>query len=170
MQNRFIGSVIAAGAVAGGWGAHTVQAQAATGVNQTRSFDAKASGSYMPLQQAPIMTEAASTYSKVEVDAKFEAQAAKAETARVGLEGKLDRVLDAVSGLKSDLAREIGAVKADNKNTRGVIAGVFIGTVLAALAALWATQSNLLSAFSAGLSAHPPAESIVAPQAAPASK
>jgi hypothetical protein len=49
------------------------------------------------------------------------------------------------------LAKQIGDVRSEVKEetrfTRWSIAGIFVGTMLAALAALWVTQGNLLSAF-----------------------
>lgn len=97
-----------------------------------------------------------------ELDAKLAAVEANAKAREVGLAGKLDLVLERLGNLSTKVDTEIGTlagkvstlgseVRADNANTRWTIAAIFVGTTLAALAALWATQANLLSAFQAAL-------------------
>lgn len=103
------------------------------------------------------------TYSKTEVDAKLALAAERTGRATDRVEGKLDRVLESLIGLKESVHTDLTAVKADNRNTRNTISAVFIGTVIAALAALWATQANLLAAFQSGLTAHPAVEAAAAP-------
>lgn len=116
-----------------------------------------------------------------EIDAKLAATEARGETRFVELSGKLDRVLDAVAMSNSRMSEvredvkgvrdEMAGVKSDNKNTRWTIAVTVVAAVLAALAALWTTQSNLLSAFQVRLAvsqAQPATPQAAAPT--PASK
>jgi hypothetical protein len=107
-----------------------------------------------------------------EIDAKLAAVEARSETRFVELSGKVDRVLDAVdqanmSYIRSsrELRDEIQAVKSDNKFTRTTIIVTVIASLLAGLAALWVTQSNMLASFQAGISLH---DSSAAPPAPPA--
>jgi hypothetical protein len=89
-----------------------------------------------------------------EFDAKLATVEAHTETRFVELGGKIDRVGDSITVLSSTMTSELGGVKselmtgkADNKYTRWTI----VLAVLAAIGALWVTQSNLLSAFQTGL-------------------
>jgi hypothetical protein len=89
-----------------------------------------------------------------EFDAKLATVEAHTETRFVELGGKIDRVGDSITVLNSTMTSELGSVKselvtgkADNKYTRWTI----VLAVLAAIGALWVTQSNLLSAFQTGL-------------------
>lgn len=89
-----------------------------------------------------------------EYDAKLATVEARTETRFVELGGKIDRVGDSITVLSSTMTSELGGVKselmtgkADNKYTRWTI----VLAVLAAIGALWVTQSNLLSAFQTGL-------------------
>jgi hypothetical protein len=89
-----------------------------------------------------------------EIDAKFEAAEARAETRFVELSGKIDRVADSIGNLSStvtselqNVRTELRTVKSDNTFTRWTI----VLAVLAAIGALWVTQANLLTAFQAGL-------------------
>ncbi len=93
------------------------------------------------------------------VDAKLAAAEARTETRIeklggaievrfVGLDHKIDRLVDTVSVL----SRTVGEVRDDNKRTRNTVIGVVVASVLAGLAALWITQSNLLAAFQSGIS------------------
>lgn len=88
-----------------------------------------------------------------EIDAKLAAVEARTETRFTELSGKIDRVADAVTRLTSDVTKELHEVKADNKRTRETIVVTAILGVVAAIAALWVTQANLLAAFTAGLTA-----------------
>jgi hypothetical protein len=83
----------------------------------------------------------------------------------VELSGKIDRVIDAVDRLNSDHLRTASEAKdewravnqnitKDGRDTRHVIIGAIITSVLAALAAIWVTQSNLETAFQTGISLH----------------
>jgi hypothetical protein len=96
-----------------------------------------------------------------EIDAKFDATVARAETRYVELGAKIDRLADTIANLNSSITREIGdarnelkEVKADNKGTRTTIIITVIAATVAALSALWTTQSNLISAFQTGVSMH----------------
>jgi hypothetical protein len=89
-----------------------------------------------------------------EFDAKLTIVELRTENRFNELSSKIDRVVDSITVLNSTMASELGGVKselmivkADNKYTRWTI----ILGVLAALGALWVTQSNLLSAFQTGL-------------------
>jgi hypothetical protein len=89
-----------------------------------------------------------------EFDAKLATVEARTETRFVELGGKIDRVGDSITVLSSTMTSDLGGVKnelmtgkADNKYTRWTI----VLAVLAAIGALWVTQSNLLSAFQTGL-------------------
>jgi predicted nucleic acid-binding Zn-ribbon protein len=94
-----------------------------------------------------------------EVDAKLDVASARAETRFVELSAKIDRLADSIANLNSNLTKEITTVsaelkevKADNKDTRYTIIITVIAATIAALAALWTTQSNLISAFQTGAS------------------
>jgi hypothetical protein len=89
-----------------------------------------------------------------EFDAKLTIVELRSENRFNELSSKMDRVVDSITVLNSTMASELSGVKselmivkADNKYTRWTI----ILAVLAALGALWVTQSNLLSAFQTGL-------------------
>jgi hypothetical protein len=82
-----------------------------------------------------------------EIDAKLAAVEARTETRFTELNGKIDRLADSISVLRSDIAD----VKSDNRYTRWTIIVTVIASALAAIAALWVTQANLLAAFSAGI-------------------
>lgn len=85
-----------------------------------------------------------------EFTARLETVEARAETRFVELSGKMDRIVDALQTVRTELA----TVKADNKFTRLTIIIAVIGSAIAGIAALWVTQGNLLAAFVAGLAAH----------------
>jgi hypothetical protein len=92
--------------------------------------------------------------SREEVDAKLATVEARTETRFVELGGKIDRVGDSITAFNSAMTNELSGVKselttvkADNKYTRWTI----VLAILAAIAALWVTQGNLLSAFQTGL-------------------
>ena len=89
-----------------------------------------------------------------EFDAKLTIAELRTENRFNELSSKIDRVVDSITVLNSTMASALGGVKselmivkADNKYTRWTI----ILAVLAALGALWVTQSNLLSSFQTGL-------------------
>jgi hypothetical protein len=94
--------------------------------------------------QGDIMTDPI----REEIDAKLTIVELRTENRFNELSSKIDRVVDSITALNSTMASELGSVKselmivkADNKYTRWTI----ILAVLAALGALWVTQSNLLS-------------------------
>ena len=102
-----------------------------------------------------------------EMDAKLATVEARAETRFAELSGKLDRILDSMSAATErsiELRADIAGVKSDNKFTRLTIIVAVFASVLAAVAALWTTQGDLLSAFQTGLALH------VIPSAPPAGK
>jgi hypothetical protein len=116
--------------------------------------------------QTGIRQAMADPPTREEIDAKLEAVEARTEarfTQLTGtidvrfanLDGKIDRLVDSVWRLSEgvETARKEG--RADNKSTRWTIIIVVIASVIAGLAALWATQGNMLSAFQAGLAAKP---------------
>ncbi len=107
-----------------------------------------------------------------EIDAKLAVVEARTETRFTELSGKIDRMADSISvlgstirieleGVKSEIANvksDIGNIKSDivdlrsdNKYTRWTIVVTVVASALAAIAALWITQANLLAAFSAGI-------------------
>jgi len=96
-----------------------------------------------------------------EIDAKMAAVEARTETRFVELSGKIDRVIDALGRANTDLVRvsgeirtELQTVKSDNKYTRTTIIVTIIASIIAGLAALWVTQSNMLASFEAGITLH----------------
>lgn len=93
------------------------------------------------------------SYSKSEIDAKFEAQAARSETARVGVEGKIDLVLVGIASLKEKLEQEVSAVKDDNKTTRNVTLVTIVVSIIAAIGAIYAAQANNIAAMQVGMDA-----------------
>jgi hypothetical protein len=128
-----------------------------------------------PSQRAPVSDvedNEMSDFSKEDVREmvkdKLEAVEARIDTKLAGIEGKIDRLVDAISASRADSQRDIGGlaketarlatevrdVRSDNKNTRWTIGVTIAVALLAALGALWTTQANLLSSFSAGLAIH----------------
>lgn len=107
--------------------------------------------------------------SRPEMDAKFETAAARADAHEARTEakyaelvGKIDGLATTVEGLAESFRdfrgevreefRDVRAeVRSDNKNTRWTVAVTTIAAVLAAVAAIWTSQANLLAAFRAGL-------------------
>jgi hypothetical protein len=86
------------------------------------------------------------------VDAKLATVEARAETRFVELSAKIDRVADAVDRLNDSSKKSAEDIKSDNGFTRVTIIGAVIATVIAGLAALWVTQSNMLASFQLGIS------------------
>ena len=96
-----------------------------------------------------------------EIDLKLAVVEARTETRFVELSGKIDRMIDAVDRSNSDHLRTANEAKdelrtvnqnitKEGKATRNVI----IGAIIAALAALLATQATLIVAFQTGISLH----------------
>lgn len=98
-----------------------------------------------------------------EINAKLETVEARTQTLFVELGGKIDRLTDRIDHDLGALKYEIREVRQDNKSTRRTIIITVVGAVIAALAAAWAAQSNLISAFSVGISVsdHRPSSSAV---------
>jgi hypothetical protein len=105
------------------------------------------------------------TPTREEIDAKLAAAEARNETRFVELSGKMERIIEAVNRSNSDYLRTAGETKddlravnqriaAESKDTRHVIIGTIIASVLAALAAIWVTQANLIAAFQDGITLH----------------
>lgn len=103
--------------------------------------------------------------SREEIDAKLATVEARVETRFVELSGKLDRIGDAVASFHSSVEKNLSRLDGkfdqlradlsnDNKFTRWTIAGIFVGSLLAALGALWVTQGNMLASFQTGISLH----------------
>ncbi|MHB8286814.1 MAG: hypothetical protein ACYDD1_19345 [Caulobacteraceae bacterium] len=65
-------------------------------------------------------------------EARTEARFASVETRFATVDAKLDRLADILTGDHGVLA-EMKSVKADNRNTRWTIAGIFVATMLGAL-------------------------------------
>lgn len=82
-----------------------------------------------------------------EMNAKLEATEARLEVRFVQIDGKLDRLVDKLGGLSGLL----GDVRDETKRTRITIVVTVVGAVVAGLAALYTSQSNLLQAFQTGL-------------------
>lgn len=91
-----------------------------------------------------------------EVHAQLATVEARAETRFVELSGKIDRLADSVTtlttGVTNQLAEVRREVRSENTFTRWTIVIAVLTSLIGAVAALWVTQGNLLSAFSAGLS------------------
>ena len=93
--------------------------------------------------------------------ARLETVEARAETRFVELSAKIDRVADLVATgnsalvvARSEFKNELDSVRADSKFTRWTIIIAIVTSILAGLAALWVTQSNLLAAFQINLALH----------------
>lgn len=129
--------------------------------------------------------------SREEIDAKLEAAEARTEARIAALEGKFDLVgqkieslvgyvhhlnvnvderMQSLRGGMSDLKNEMKEVRQDNRSTRRTIILTVIGAVIAALAALWATQDNLLSAIQLGQTMHTAPSATKAPSPSPDGK
>jgi hypothetical protein len=100
--------------------------------------------------------------SREEIDAKLEAAEARTEARFAQLTGtldlrfanldnKVDRLADTVEQLAGEIRYIRGDVHSENTTTRWTIVGIAVGTAIAALAALWSTQANLLAAFQNGM-------------------
>jgi len=71
-----------------------------------------------------------------------------------GLKSEVSGLKSEVASVKSDVANvksEVDGLRSDNKYTRWTIVVTVVASALAAIAALWVTQANLLAAFSAGI-------------------
>lgn len=102
--------------------------------------------------------------SRSELNAELRVIKAESEAVRVGVEGKLDRVLDAISALTDKVGLQIGAldekldtavedVRDDNKTTRRVTLVTIVISVMAAVAAIYAAQANNIAAMQVGIEA-----------------
>ncbi len=96
--------------------------------------------------------------SREEIDAKIQLSEARLETRLVQLDANVQRLIDAVKSSSEKntadaalLKMALDEVRADNRSTRWTIIITVVASVLAALAALWTTQQNLLSAVQTGI-------------------
>lgn len=95
-----------------------------------------------------------SEVSREEMNAKLEAVESRLDAKLAGISADIRVLASAVGDIKGEignLRNDVQEVKADNKNTRTTIIITIIGSILAAGAALWSTQSNLLAAFQSGI-------------------
>ncbi len=119
--------------------------------------------------------ETMSNVSREEMDAKIQLSEARLETRLVQLDANVQRLIDAVKSSSDKSAADtvllktaLDEVRADNRSTRWTIIITVVASVLAALAALWTTQQNLLSAVQTGISiqqAKEPPKDAAAPSA-----
>jgi hypothetical protein len=90
-----------------------------------------------------------------EFDAKLATVEAHTETRFTELSGKIDRLSDAISAfasnVKAELADTRATVRDENVFTRWTVVIAVVTSLIGAISALWVTQGNLLSAFTAGL-------------------
>jgi hypothetical protein len=100
--------------------------------------------------------------SREEINAKLEAAEARTEArfAQLGgtldgrfahLDTKIDQLVHTVTTLASGVSEIRNDVRSENRTTRWTIIGIAVGAAIAALAALWTTQANLLAAFQSGV-------------------
>jgi hypothetical protein len=97
---------------------------------------------------------AMSDITREELDAKLAAAEARTQTRFVELSAKSDRVADSIDRIGADFVRVAKEIKEDNKSTRNTIVIAIVGGIIAGLAALWVTQSNMLSSFQLGIALH----------------
>jgi hypothetical protein len=109
--------------------------------------------------------EKMTTPTREEIDAKLAAAEARTETRFVELSGKMERIIDAVDRSNAESLRRATETKdelrtvnqnltKEGQDTRRVIIGGIIASVLTAVPLIWATQANLLAAFQSGISLH----------------
>jgi seryl-tRNA synthetase len=90
---------------------------------------------------------------------RIELESVKSEIANVksdvaGLKSDVAGLKSDIANVKSDVANvksDVVDLRSDNKYTRWTIVVTVVASALAAIAALWITQANLLAAFSAGI-------------------
>jgi transposase len=108
--------------------------------------------------------------SRDEVAARLEAAEARTETRFAQLHGdldlrfadlghKMDQMVDSMNRLTSAVQEG----KADNKTTRITIVIAVVASVLAGIAAIWITEGDLLAAFQASITMHPPSAQTSSP-------
>jgi hypothetical protein len=88
-------------------------------------------------------------------DAKLATVEAKTQTRFVELSGKVDRLSESIMTLTSTITNQLTdvrkEVRSENVFTRWTVVIAVVTSLIGAVAALWVTQGNLLSAFTAGL-------------------
>jgi hypothetical protein len=114
-------------------------------------------------QRRELKDDAMVDMTREEIDAKLATVEARSETRFVELSGKLDRVADAISRLGTSASDIRTEVKREASFTRWTI----VGLVVAGLAALWVTQSNMLASFTAGIALHEAKPAAGGPPSAP---
>jgi hypothetical protein len=108
---------------------------------------------HIPMSDGPSREE-----TREIINDKLGAVEARIDTKLVGIEGKIDLLAATMASSNNQVQAEVsrltiavGEVKADNKYTRWTIIITVVLSLIAAGSALWTTQSNMLSAFGAGL-------------------
>jgi hypothetical protein len=86
-------------------------------------------------------------------DTKFERILRQLDVSNERTSAAIDKLSTAITG-ENGLVHQVRELKSDNRFTRWTIGLTWAGTVLAALAALWTTQGNLISMAQANLAAH----------------
>ena len=92
------------------------------------------------LEAAEARTEARFAHLTGTIDVRF-----------ANLDNKIDRLVESVGLVTNQMIEARKEVRAENKTTRWTIIGIAVATVIAALAALWMTQANMLASFQAAL-------------------
>jgi hypothetical protein len=104
---------------------------------------------------SPIQGDVMADPTREEFDAKLATVEARTETRFIELSGKIDRLSDAVSTFASNVRTQLAdtrkEVHEENVFTRWTVVIAVVTSLIGAIAALWVTQGNLLSAFTAGL-------------------
>ncbi len=108
---------------------------------------------------SPVRPEVMAEPTREEIDAKLATIEARTETRFTELSGKIDRVANSINSLTGAVA----GVRRDNNFTRWTIAGL----VIAGVAAICLTQSNMLASFMAGITLHDAQTTSVHPPTTP---
>jgi cell division protein FtsL len=116
------------------------------------------------LAAAEARTETRFTELSGKMDRMADSIAVLGSTIRIELESVKSEIADVkseiadvkadIANVKADVANvksDVVDLRSDNKYTRWTIVVTVVASALAAIAALWVTQANLLAAFSAGI-------------------
>jgi hypothetical protein len=87
-----------------------------------------------------------------EVDAKLAALEARSEARLIELRSEMSSVLEALQRLSADVRNDMAVTRSEGKSLRTTIFVTGIGLAIAIVAAVWTIQSDVLTAFQAGLS------------------
>lgn len=115
--------------------------------------------------QTSMAGEIAVSMTREEIDAKLQLNEARLDTKVVQLDGKIDRLTDLITNLRTDIDRqasasardfsevkdELKASRGDNRFTRWTIVVTAVTSAVAIVGLVLAVQSSLLSAFQTGL-------------------